>query len=816
MSVLNKIAQSVTKLVSKFSGLSQEESARNAAEKTVTPGMPALLRRAAAEGAVLLKNEGHILPLQSGTTVSLFGRGQTDWFYTGYGSGGDVNKPYAVSLLEGLRNCNAISVNETLAEIYTSWGEKNPIDHGFWGHWPRYYPDMPLNGTLVRTAASRSDCAVVTIGRSSGEDRENALEKGSYYLTDAEQEMLTLVTSHFEKTVVLLNIGSMMDLSWVDGFGGKIQAVLLVWQGGMESGNAVADLLSGAVTPCGKLTDTVAKAYTDYPASADFGNKEYNFYTEDIYVGYRWFETFTPDKVQYPFGYGLSYTDFSVEYLSAEESETEFQFTCAVQNTGTQYSGKEVVQIYLEKPCGVLGNPARVLAGFAKTKSLAPQEREEVQIIVPKTALASYDDRGVTGFCSAYVTEAGTYRFYLGTDVRQAKEVYTYTCPETALTEQLCEAAAPLVPFSVIKAEERGDTRVPVKQAARLAKNDLRRRITENLPKDTPMTGDKGYKLSDVQNGSVSLADFTAQLNLTELEAISRGDYTMNSNLGVAGNAGVFGGVLESLRKKGVPPVITTDGPSGIRLWSCCSLMPIGTLLACTFDEALVDEVFSAIGAEMLAKETDVLLAPGINIHRNPLCGRNFEYYSEDPLLTGKIAAAAVRGIQQNGVSACPKHFACNNQEFARVQNDARLSERALREIYLKGFEICVKESKPDTVMTSYNKINSVHGHYQYDLCTTVLRGEWGYDGLVITDWWMRSQKSPEFPNLCDNAYRVRAQVDVLMPGGKRTGRKKPDKTLLATYGKPDGITLGELQRTAQNVLRFCMRSSAMTRFQKK
>ncbi len=816
MPVLNKIAQSVTKLVSKFSGLSQEESARNAAEKTVTPGMPELLRRAAAEGAVLLKNEGHILPLQRGTTVSLFGRGQTDWFYTGYGSGGDVNKPYAVSLLEGLRNCNAISVNETLAEIYTSWGEKNPIDHGFWGHWPRYYPDMPLTGTLVRTAASCSDCAVVTIGRSSGEDRENALEKGSYYLTDAEQEMLTLVTSHFEKTVVLLNIGSMMDLSWVDGFDGKIQAVLLVWQGGMESGNAVADLLSGAVTPCGKLTDTVAKTYTDYPSSADFGNKEYNFYTEDIYVGYRWFETFTPDKVQYPFGYGLSYTDFSVEYLSAEESETEFQFTCAVQNTGTQYSGKEVVQIYLEKPCGVLGNPARALAGFAKTKVLAPNARETLRITVPKTALASYDDRGVTGFCSAYVTEAGTYRVYLGTDVRQAKEVYTYTCPETALTEQLCEAAAPPVPFSVIKAEERGDTRVPVKQAARLAKNDLRRRITENLPKDTPMTGDKGYKLSDVQNGSVSLADFTAQLNLTELEAISRGDYTMNSNLGVAGNAGAFGGVLESLRQKGVPPVITTDGPSGIRLWSCCSLMPIGTLLACTFDEALVEEVFSAIGAEMLAKETDVLLAPGINIHRNPLCGRNFEYYSEDPLLTGKIAAAAVRGIQKNGVSACPKHFACNNQEFARVQNDARLSERALREIYLKGFEICVKESKPDTVMTSYNKINSVHGHYQYDLCTTVLRGEWGYDGLVITDWWMRSQKSPEFPNLCDNAYRVRAQVDVLMPGGKRTGRKKPDKTLLATYGKPDGITLGELQRTAQNVLRFCMRSSAMTRFQKK
>ncbi len=813
MSVLNKIVQGFTKLTAKFSGLSQEESARNAAEKIVTPGMPELLRRAAAEGAVLLKNERSLLPLQNGVTVSLFGRGQSDWFYTGYGSGGDVNKPYAVSLLEGLRNCADVCVNETLAAVYTDWCKKNPIDHGFWGHWPRYYPDMPLSDTLVREAEAVSACAIVTIGRSSGEDRENALEKGSYYLTDAEREMLSLVTKHFEKTVVLLNIGSMMDLSWVDGFDGKIGAVLLVWQGGMESGNAVADLLSGAVTPCGKLTDTVAKTYEDYPSAADFGKKDYNFYTEDIYVGYRWFESFTPDKVQYPFGFGLSYTDFSLEFLSVQVTQSAFQFTCAVKNIGVKYSGKETVQLYLEKPCGLLGNPARILAGFAKTKTLAPGEGEVLTISVPKTALSSYDDSGITGFYSAYVTEAGEYRFYLGTDVRQTKAIYTYVCTELLVTEQLSEAAAPRVPFSVIKAEERGGVRVPVKQSVHLGKTDLRRRITDNLPQGTPITGDKGYKLSDVQNGTVMLSDFTAQLSLTELEAISRGDYTMNSKLGVEGNAGAFGGVLASLRAKGIPPVITTDGPSGIRLWSCCSLIPIGTLLACTFDEALVEEVFSAIGAEMCQKETDVLLAPGINIHRNPLCGRNFEYYSEDPLLTGKIAAAAVRGLQKNGVSACPKHFACNNQEFARVQNDSRLSERALREIYLKGFEICIKESHPDTIMTSYNKINGVHGHYQYDLCTTVLRGEWKYDGLVITDWWMRAQKSPEFPNLCNNAYRVRAQVDVLMPGGKRVGKQKPDGTLLETYGKADGITLGELQRTAQNVLRYCMQSSAMKRF---
>ena len=275
----------------------------------------------------------------------------------------------------------------------------------------------------------------------------------------------------------------------------------------------------------------------------------------------------------------------------------------------------------------------------------------------------------------------------------------------------------------------------------------------------------------------------------------------MDSPLGAKGNAGAFGGVLQSLRDKGVKPIITTDGPSGIRLRASCSLIPIGTLLACTFDAPLVEELYTMLSNEMKERGTDVLLAPGINIHRNPLCGRNFEYYSEDPLLSGKMAAAAVRGIQSSGVSACPKHFACNNQEYRRNMCDSRLSERALREIYLKPFEICVKEAQPKNIMTSYNRINGVYGHYNYDLCTTILRGEWGYKGCVMTDWWMKSEKSHEFENVSDQAYRVRAQVDVLMPGGDRVTNGKPDGTLLKSYGKPLGITLGEMQRTAINVL---------------
>ena len=299
----------------------------------------------------------------------------------------------------------------------------------------------------------------------------------------------------------------------------------------------------------------------------------------------------------------------------------------------------------------------------------------------------------------------------------------------------------------------------------------------------------------------------TIVVDQTELEAISRGGYIMGHPLGAKGNAGIFGGVTESLRKKGIPPVVTTDGPSGIRLYDSCSLLPIGTALACSFDTELAEELYRAVGLEMKDKGSDVLLAPGMNIHRNPLCGRNFEYFSEDPLLTGKMAAAIVRGVQSTGLSACPKHFACNNQETNRLRNDSILSERALREIYLKGFRICVTESSPKNIMTSYNKINGVWGHYHFDLTQTILRKEWGYPGNIMTDWWMRYAPSPEFPKLKGNGYRVRAGVNVLMPGSRSFTdlRRKPDGTLLSTYKKPEGITLGEMQRNAGYVLQCVM-----------
>jgi len=790
-----KLVDKAINFVMRTCGVLAQEAGHHSEEKKITPGMPELIREVASEGAVMLENR--ILPLAEGTRVSVFGRVQIDYFCTGYGSGGDVNAPYKVNLLEGLRNCPDLVVNEALAKTYEDWVKANPVDHGAWGTWPRFYPEMPLSAEVAAKAAKESDVAVLVIGRASGEDREVELKPGSYYLTAEETKLLDAVTSAFENTILLFNIGGIMDFSFLEKYKEKLGAAIIVWQGGMEAGNGVADLLCGAVTPSGRLTDTIAWKYEDYPSAANFGGKEFNEYKEDIFVGYRYFETFRKDAVQYPFGFGRSYTEFSLEVA---EITPFLNILVRVTNIGTEHAGRETLMLYIEKPQGKLVKPARELVCFAKTHELSPGEKEVRILNITKYHMASYDAEGVTGHKSCYVMEPGTYNFYLGGDVRSAKLIYSYEQEECEVVEQCSEWAAPAESFALLYGETSG--KVPARE------RNIRQTILDNLPEAVELTGDKGYKLQDVKSGKITLDEFVAQLSLEELEAISRGAYQMNHPLGPKGNTGIFGGVTESLREKGVVPVVTTDGPSGIRLYESCSLLPMGTLLACTFNQRLMNRLFMGVAREMKERGTDVLLAPGMNIHRNPLCGRNFEYFSEDPFVSGKIAAAIVKGLQSvTGISACPKHFACNNQEYKRNRNDSRVSERALREIYLKGFEICVKEAKPINLMTSYNKINGVWGHYHYELVQGILRGEWKYEGNVMTDWWMRSSKSPEFPEMKDNAYRVRSGVDVLMPGGKLITffSHKPDGTLLATYGKPDGITLGELQRTAKNVLRCVM-----------
>ena len=777
--------------------LSQNESGDTTdLEKTVTRGMPELLRKAGAEGTVLLRNDG-VLPLSKDSVISVFGRVQNDYMYVGYGSGGDVIKPYTVSLMEGLRNIGA-SLNEELAESYAKWCKANPPDHGFWGHWPHYYQEMPVDDAVILKASQNSDCAIIVIGRSAGEDRENYLIKGSYFLTDDESSLIKRVSKVFSKTVIVMNIGSIMDMAWEQDLLTNNSAILIPYQGGMESGNSVASVLFGIEEPSGRLTDTIATIYHEYPCADYFGEKEYNNFCEDIYVGYRYFETFARDKVLYPFGFGLSYTSFETQVISNSNDNNTVSIKAAVKNTGA-LSGKEVVQVYAQAPQGALGKAARVLCGFVKTPTLAPNEEYTVEFNIPYYSFASFDDNGATGYKNAYVLEAGEYNFYVGENVRDAQKAFSFNINELIVVEQLTEACAPTHQFNIF-AKDYKSTPVATSTV------DLKPTILNNIPKDYGYNGDLGITLDDVISGKETMERFISQLSLKELEAISRGDYTMDSPLGNKGNAGVMGGVLPSLREKGIKPITTTDGPSGIRIRSCCSLIPIGTSLASMWNLDLLEQIYTKVGAEMKEKGSDVLLAPGMNIHRSPLCGRNFEYYSEDPFLTGKTAAAVVKGVQKNGVGACPKHFACNSQETNRNKTDSRLSQRALREIYLKGFEICVKEAKPYTIMTSYNKINGVWGHYQYDLCTRILRNEWGFQGVVMTDWWMQSSSSPEFPQMKDNAYRVRAGVDVLMPGGNRTGKRKPDGTLLKTYGKPEGITLGEMQQTAKRVVELSMK----------
>lgn len=781
-------------------GLMQEQN-DSASESIIPEEMIAITRRAAAESCVLLKNDG-TLPLKQGEKVAVFGRCQLDWFCVGYGSGGDVKAPYLVNLMDGLANAG-VSVDTAVAGTYRTWctNEANAADHGWWGHWPMSHPEMPLQPSLVKNAAKRCETALVVIGRAAGEDRENTLTPGSYYLTDEERKMLNTVTEHFAHTVVLMNIGSIIDFSWAEEYGDKISSLLILWQGGMESGNAAADVLTGAVTPSGRLSDTIARKYENYPSADCFGGLSFNAYEEDIFVGYRYFETFAKEQVLYPFGFGLSYTEFATDSIVFTPKEQGYEITARVTNTGN-YPGKHTLMVWCEAPRGELPKSAKVLAAYGKTRTLAPGESQDMTVTFDDRCFASYDDTGITGYPDAFVLECGTYRFLLNEELAGSITLSDTTCVRQ------CKIACPVKDSfqRMIPVEQEGKTVVGYETVA-ADKDDLRARILANLPAEIPFTGDLGYKLSDVAAGEVSLDAFIGQLTDEELEGLTRGEGAMQSPLGAAGNAGTFGGVLPSLREKGIPPVTTCDGPSGLRLMRHCTLLPCGTALACTWDDQLIEELFVQVGKEMIRSDADVVLSPGMNIHRNPLCGRNFEYFSEDPLLTGKIAAAVVRGVQSQGKSCCPKHFACNNQEVRRHVNDSRLSRRALREIYLRGFEICVTESHPHTLMTSYNKVNGVWAHYNYDLATTILREDWGFDGLVMTDWWMQSSPSPEFPKLRDNAYRVRAQVDVLMPGNKGhlTKRYVSDGSLLKTLGKPDGITRGELQRTAKTVLTYIL-----------
>lgn len=793
-----------SKIVRLFFRLAQNIGGEVAGEKNIAPELASCARELAAEGIVLLKNDG-ALPIGD-DEVALFGRVQQDYFCVGYGSGGDVKAPYKVNLVQGLKGVG-IKLNPEVDKYYRDWCASNIPDEGFWGHWPMCFEEAPIADELVRKASQSAKTAIAVIGRAAGEDREQKLEKGSFYLTDGEIEMLDKVTKAFDKVVLVIDAGNIIDLSFLEGYGDKISAVLYAFQGGMESGNAVADVISGRVNPSGRLTDTIARTYSDYPSSENFGNKKFNNYCEDIYVGYRYFETFARECVLFPFGYGLSYTDFATSCVFDCDLENKrFEVEATIVNTGKR-AGKEVVQVYVEMPQGRLGKPLRSLVGFKKTALIGAGEADNATISVALADIASYDDGGLTGNPSCFVLEQGEYRVYVGSNAREAQLVGKFSLDETIVVKEAEEICPPDKKHAFEVLYPKGESGEFTKGYRPVATrtSDLRERIEARLP--SALVSRVKMSFGEVRRGERTLSEFVATLSDEDLESLTHGDLKMNSPLGAIGNAGAFGGITEQLRKKGVPPVTVTDGPSGIRLNSYASLLPSGTAIASSFNEELAERLYSLVAVEMNEKGTQMLLAPGMNLHRDPLCGRNFEYFSEDPLVSGKIAAAVVRGVQSGGVSACPKHFACNNQETARAKNDSRVSERALRELYFKSFEICIKESKPLCIMTSYNKINGVYSYHNYDLATTLLRKEWGYEGLVITDWWTKRAKNPNFKGVDDNAYRIRAQVDVLMPGGGSRLSGKYSHSARLAYGK--GFKRSELQRSAENTLRFILNCKA-------
>ncbi len=896
----------------------------------VAPGNRELSRQLAAECMVLLKNDREALPLQPGDRVAVFGAGQIDFIKGGWGSG-DVNVEHVVNLLDALQVKEKQSLLQLAPSVVAAYRANAKLD---------------LTGELVQQGRREADKALVVISRNSGEGRDRSPKAGDYYLTEKEENMLRLVCAGgFDRVIVVLNVGGVIDCAWLKRY--PVDALLNVWQPGMEGGHAAADVLTGTASPSGRLTSTWAAKWDEYPSSGGFfQSRDYVNYEEDIFVGYRYFETFDPagEKICFPFGFGLSYTTFAITPVTAQNRDGKIAVAVAVTNTGKR-PGREVVQVYCRAPQGKLGRPAKELVGFAKTGVLAPGVTEQVTIKLEMNDMAAYDDTGCTGQKGCWVLEAGDYQILAGTSVRDLlpQPVITVRQPELKVVEKAVTRLTPNklprrlmadgkykeLPVTPDAAPEPRIAFFPVKPAGatmieaelfqqrnggkvdtftddfgigkcissmdragcfaayqleveKAGKYALRFRLANGRPENpdqmdlfingklfagkvkVPQTGDghhgewynfidldpivvelpagrvelkiqsKGYfvnidcfhiapaesmtaafadvdkakevrrqerqamyakhqKRPDVKKvmfrevaaNPALLDDFMAQLSDMDLVNLASGYAPL-----VPGGTGRIG-VLEDL---GCPGVETCDGPAGVRLKTFATAWPCSTALASGWDVEMAARLGQAVAAEALLNGADIWLAPGMNIHRNPMCGRNFEYYSEDPFLSGKMAAALTGGVQKCGVGVTVKHFAFNNKEGNRNSSDSRISERAIREIYLKGFEIVIKEADPWCLMSSYNFINGCETSESHDLLNGILRQEWQYRGLIMTDWTNNSQHEKELP----------AGNNVKMPRGLQ-------EQLL--YALEDGrITREQLIGNARYVLELVLRSGVLQR----
>ncbi len=771
-------------------------------------------RVAAEEGFVLLKNEHNVLPLAKGSRLALYGAGASNPIKGGTGSG-DVNERDVVSIYDGLKAAGYEITTEAWVESFRKQYEQSRIEwrDKIWEQFDKSGCDsvaqfhiyaatqyaMPAGDLPEKTDA---DTAVYVISRIAGEGADRFAKESDYYLNEKENEILKTICGMYKDIILLINSGGIIDLSFLDTYE-NISGVVLVSQAGMETGNAVASLFTGSVTPSGKLTDTWAYKYEDYPNAETFshnnGNVETEKYEEGIYVGYRYFDTFQV-PVRYPFGFGLSYTDFSIttKEITLSAADT-VSVTVTVTNTGSSYSGKEVVQIYVSCPQDKMEKEYRRLAGFAKTKLLAPGQSEELSIEIPLYTLASYCAK-----TPGWVLEKGAYGLFVGNSIADAVLSGIVNLKDDALlvkTENICPLTEELKELSA-SAEA-----VAALRNDWLAKADQVPALTVDasaLNTTTVVYGKEQDKIAP------EVREFVDSLSTEQLVLLATGDPGKSQNasdeqkesaLGAAGIS-VPGSAAQTsscaLVDKNLTPIVLADGPAGLRLlqrypvvdgeikpvpfemsiehgflarnadiegaeyyYQFCTAFPIGTLLAQTWDKDVMQAVGKVVAEEMNEFYVTLWLAPGMNIHRNPLCGRNFEYYSEDPLLSGKMAAAMTDGVQSvYGCGTTIKHYACNNQEDNRMGSNTVISERTLREIYLKGFEIAVKESQPMSIMTSYNLVNGIHAANNYDLCTKAARDEWGFKGVFMTDW-TTTHNGPD----CTASGCMRAGNDLVMPG---------------------------------------------------
>ena len=794
-----------------------------------------LARKVAREGMVLLKNDG-VLPIKVGK-IALYGPGSRMTVKGGAGSG-DVKERHSVTIEEGLRSSgfsfSTLWMDRFEAKYKAALAEwRAGIDEAIKGYSPIRTMDMFIKigetprpkpvctPVLADELTDDTDTAIYVLARQAGEGFDRRVEKGDYLLSDVEAESLKLLSSHYKKLILILNCGGPVDLSILDET--RIDAVIFYAQGGMEGGNALAELLSGEATPCGKLTDTWAMNYYDYPSADTYshinGETEFENYYEGIFVGYRYFES-KSIKPRFPFGYGLSYTEFSHSVVDTGLDGEIFSIDAEVKNEGEKYSGKEVLQLYVRKPNGRLIKEKMSLVAFGKTGLLSPSESTKLSLSFNVRDMASFDENS-----HSFVLEAGNYGIFLGTSVDNANPVAKITVKD----EIICERVNPIdakLDFAEMKIESEN----------------------ENYPDALP-----SFVLTEKNILTVTHKSKEAQFD-SKIESVARklsvkdkanlcvgGGYKINCFNNVMGAAGR---TCTALLKKGVPNIVLADGPAGLNvnqvsatgkegfprypeglpedwkwgwlrkterllkaiskgaknIYRYMTAWPSETLMAQTFDTSLVEDVGRAVGKEMLEIGVSVWLAPGLNIHRNPLCGRNFEYYSEDPLVSGKMAAAITRGVQsQGGVGVSIKHFLCNNQEENRMGVTENVSERAIREIYLRGFRIAVEESSPWTVMSSYNRVNGKYVCNDRRLLTDILRDEWGFSGLVMSDWNATEQ--------CSYAEAINAGNDLIMPGTKAVHKK-----LLADI-KAGRVDMNALELSAERVLRVVFNSDSCKGF---